>query len=629
MLTHSEALLPRSAFVFPAAIVGILLLVLVGYSLPMWQPVYTEGYSYYTQALGRLLLDHTLPRADSAWLFAAEFYYYTRPGAVLLTGLAGTVGLSYVDVLPLFSLAAIVFSVLFVHAYSVSCAQAAWSPWSMSLLAVCLVPVIMESGYFANDNIIGYAFGIAAAWLVARPKVGRASLVAAGGLAALSAFVRPDSILFTSLVAGIAFYRSQSIKEGVVRIGLILAGVAGVFEALHLIEAALGVPPSYLWLRFRVAKRVLSIWNPAGSVIVFNDVKLMVGAFGAGLLLIGAGGVLFFADRLKGILAGQTLRAPLTNLLDHRRLREAALLVGMLLAPAAFLLFSLGKLFDPRAGLAYAPMALVLIHRVLVHALSWSQPQAGPLRRAEAFTVGALCAVTLFAPTPLPPWNFATLELPRSLGLTARAFAYPAWREWKRPFLATHAASQRLLAAIEGDDRPAVVVAVDWTQSRPIYGDLLEAGFRPMPERKADGCSSESTTLAKGPLAVELISQPPFQLGELRDLRSSVWVTAAAECVARRAPDRRYVYDAGSDIQYNAWWKMKTRPPGFSSVLGLADMKLDGTPPTLSDADLHEVEAIALRELGCAGVEACAGASSAYAPYVDQLPAALVLKHPR
>ncbi|MEL6317083.1 MAG: hypothetical protein AAFR16_05530, partial [Pseudomonadota bacterium] len=143
----------------PAALAGLACLLLVfGFVLRSTLTVaHPGGFTMLMDAYGAGVAQGWTFSALSSGVYplVPEYYYYSRPGMVWLLGAFSAIsnGLDFVTLMPILSAAAAVAAVAFV-------ARIGRHPVWIAAISVLFFPILLEAGFFANDNIVAAAFAL-------------------------------------------------------------------------------------------------------------------------------------------------------------------------------------------------------------------------------------------------------------------------------------------------------------------------------------------------------------------------------------------------------------------------------------------------------------------------------------
>lgn len=569
-------------------LVAIILLAI--HALPAFFPVYVEGFAYFSDSLAIAINEGFLQNIDRFGRFTTEFFYYTRPGAIWILSTSKLLfpETTYKDVIPFFSLITIIEAIIFVRYWTKT-------PWWIAIISLCFFPIIIEAAFFTNDNIIALAFVIAA-FLILISRPGMFIVFVAGVLISIAMLIRMDQVFNIGIAGLIILKLCSSWKHLLLRYFWFGVGIVLAQLCFHALELKYGLPPSYFVTRLAVAIHGVDLFARDKGMVhnILRDFKIFLIAAGPGILLIliGAGVV------LVNVVANARHR----QMTQFNRLKTLSDLGIYFVFPAIFYTISLGKYYDPRGFLIFAPISLALVAYGLnaIYNLQKSPSRPSTLR-ILGLGMGALALLLLVVPTPYH--RLLDENESPNIGLTGRIWAYQAWRTWQGRREKLTALSQRVVDEAVSRERPVAITVGLWDDDRATQNALVLTGYAPAPAINPE-CRSAAETWVKNKKTVVLVRwNAPF-LEDISRNNAVLYLGHALPCLRTFNQEDRLIAGLGR------FSLQEFRKEDNGSNRGI---------PTLSEKNLVSLEKQALDFVGCTTADECSFLNSRFAQLERQL----------
>ncbi|MFO0604871.1 MAG: hypothetical protein U0324_16945 [Polyangiales bacterium] len=368
------------------------------------------------------------------------------------------------------------------------------SVWAASL-ALVLTPVVFETSFFFNDNIVAGAFAAASLALAARATTARRAAWV-GVLFACGVQCRFDTALASPLVAAALWMHDDCARARARR--LVAAGAAAlavnlalaVYLGFSLLDTVATVP-RFLY-HVEDPHRWADVRLYALGLVSLPPLALGLAHFGRALVA-----------RRAYVAAALLVAYPVALALGLSDITQARYLFSLLVPLVAL----------------FAGRGLELGRELLT---SPSRP-----RRWAARTLAALGVAVLLA----PPAGVRVLEGPRAR--FGRVWQVAQWRTWQRIVEENRAEVLRQVAALD-DGREHVVVAVHFNDELYLRQRLIEAGFAPRPTAAVfPGCTGFAVLEKGASRVLQVRMDPQYQITRLSiPYSTALHLDAACACPA-------------------------------------------------------------------------------------------------
>lgn len=436
--------------------------------LPIGNASHVEALSYMMETSSFLYPDISL--SDPIWPLNAEYFFYSRAGAVLamrpLSLLAPGEG----------------FRVLMLMATPVFVAGLAllvrsWSKCGLiaCLAAIATIPVVFEATHFFNDSMPASALGYWA--LFACFFAGWRGGVLGGLVLGLAIFFRLDQIFQLPVAVLILTFSSSSLFAAISRL-------IPFFSALTLAYLGLETtltPEVSLTDKFVISSILPELWGwtlfPVTDDIA-KDVTVFLMAAGQALPLAAIGFVVLLS------------RSPLRlNDLTWQNFRRLAQYAALVVYPLAFCLITLGLNASPRQFLILVPQVAVLGALAVQYFLD------APLR---SWKPAVVVAALLLCLVPTPEFRWREVIEAGNQQITGRLWTFADRRAWQDRRKEEYAGASALLAALPHDnDDIFMIMQNGGGVDRAFQVVLLREGYRPV-ARDTTNCGQITEEWHKG-----------------------------------------------------------------------------------------------------------------------------------
>lgn len=469
---------------------------------PALRPVHVEGFSASMVALGLHVAQGTVPDFLPSAPFTADYFGLTKLGVVLaIAGLSPVIDgdLTMRVLMWVGTILLLAGSALLIRRWS-------GGPWLTAIAVLLLMPGIVESSYFFNDNVPAAGLLMTALALLSPPASWLRSLIA-GLLIGAAVAIRTDLVLIAAPTVLLILTERQRLKVAALHASLAAGAALVMLFGLFILVGTTpldalraGAHAVELW------DRPTNMWRQAGMFVYFCGPPAFF------LFLVGVG-----------------------KLVRERQWRRLALGVGV---PLFVNLVLFGKMWEARQFLALAPFIGLPV--AIAIRLILDDVRAG--RRVAAIAATLLVAVSLFAPAG----GLIISDGPRLLN--GRIAGLGLWHRWQA---GVRADFERINAAIDTAPmhRTSAILTDGWNDDRFLHLELVRRGFHRVALPAA--CGSIAEGMQRGNVMIAQITLRASFVLDWPFLQPERFERLALPCLAALRPER--VLILGNEDRIALW----------------------------------------------------------------------------